>query len=383
MIQTTGQRGRLKRVLYLMNWDPSQKLDSGTEQALATARAFQSRGGLFLLAFVRPMKDQDVARCRSAGLICEPLDLKQFSWATLATLLSLIKRHDIEVVHWNLYHPLNPYLWFLTALKPHLLHFLTDHNSRPAAHRPRQGNLQRWVKKAFLRRYDCVLGVSDFVAQDLRQQGVWSNVGRYYHFVNTDRFKPDPAVRTEKRRKWDVEDRSVLLVVAHLICEKGVDVALRALVRLPPHVTLWIVGDGPERGALQALADRLGLRERVVFFGLQRNVEPYMQAADAFLCPSVWAEAAGLVLLEAASAGLPVIASRIGGIPEFVEDQKTGFLFPAGEDRALAERITELLENPERAHAMGQAGRNAALTHFSTERRLSELLPLYEDIPGR
>ena len=111
MIQTTGQRGRLKRVLYLMNCDPSRKLDSGTEQALTTARAFQSRGGLFLLAFVRPMKDQDAARYRSAGLICEPLDLKQFSWATLAALLSLIKRHDIEVVHWNLYHPLNPRVW--------------------------------------------------------------------------------------------------------------------------------------------------------------------------------------------------------------------------------------------------------------------------------
>jgi len=383
LIQSAGQRDRLKRVLYLMNCDPSQKFGSLEEQALATAKAFHLRGGLFLPVFVLPMKDREIALYRSAGLTCGHLDLRRFSWAALATLLSLVKQHDIEVVHWNLYHPLNPYLWFLTALKPHLSHFLTDHNSRPAVYNPRLGYPQKWVKRVLLRQYDRVLGVSDFVAQDLRRQGVWSNVGRYYHFVNTDRFKPDPAVRAEKRREWGVENRYVLLIVAHLIREKGVDVALRTLCGLSPHVTLWIVGDGPERGALQALANTLGLGERVVFFGLQRNVEPYMQAADCFICPSLWAEAAGLVLLEAASAGLPVIASRIGGIPEFVEDRKTGLLFPAGDDRALAERITELLANEELARTMGQAARNVALTNFSTEGCLGELLPLYEDIPGR
>ena len=132
-----------------------------------------------------------------------------------------------------------------------------------------------------------------------------------------------------------------------------------------------------ERDSLEAMTRQLNLKERVVFWGLQENVEPYMQAADCFVCPSIWGEAAGLVNLEPLACGLLVIASAVGGIPELIDEGKTGFLFPAGDHTALAERITRLLTVPMLSHAMGERARSTAVDHFSVEAKLDELLKIY------
>jgi len=121
----------------------------------------------------------------------------------------------------------------------------------------------------------------------------------------------------------------------------------------------------------------LGLGSRVRFLGSQRNVEPFIQAADCALCPSVWAEAAGLVNLEAMACGLPVVASRIGGIPEFVEDGRTGFLFTPGDHRELAEWIHQLCDDPELRQRMGQEARSNAIRRYSTQGLLAEHLGIY------
>jgi L-malate glycosyltransferase len=383
LIYSAGNTCRLKRVLFLINLDPSLKFGSMEEQILFMAKAFRARGSLFFPLFVSSMKEKEKAEYQTAGLVGGHLDLRRFSLASLRGLLSLITRHEIEVVHWNLYHPLNAYVWFLTMLKPHVAHFLTDHNSRTSFGYPCTTPMTRGIRRVMLRRYSRVLCVSDFVMQDLERQGMWSNLSRYHHFINTDRFKPDPCVRIKKRRELGAEKLFILLVVAHLIREKGVDVAIKALRELPSHVVLWIIGGGPERRALQELVDQLGLQDRVVLWGVQRNVEQYMQAADCFICPSVWAEAAGLVILEALGCGMPVIASKIGGIPEFVEEGKTGFLFPAGDYLSLAERVARLLTIPKLTLTIGQQARSTAVADFSVESRLSELLTDYEAAPRR
>ena len=106
-------------------------------------------------------------------------------------------------------------------------------------------------------------------------------------------------------------------------------------------------------------------------------MEPFLQAADAFVCPSRWAEAAGLVNLEAQACGLPVLASRIGGIPEYVADGRTGVLFPPGDAEGLAAAVRRLLDHPHRFRDMGLAARESAVTRFSTAARLEEYLDLY------
>jgi glycosyltransferase involved in cell wall biosynthesis len=292
--------------------------------------------------------------------------------------LRLVIRHRIEVVHWNFCPPLrNGYIWWLTLLAPRVWHYFTDHNSRFLPTVPPVAGLRRAIKRVLLRRYRKVLCVSEFVRDCLREQGTWSNLESCAHFVNAARFRPDPRARAAVRQELGADGRFVCLTVAHLIKAKGIDVLLRALAETPPSVALWVVGEGEEAGRLGDLCRERSLGDRVRFLGLQKDVAPFMQAADCFVCPSLWAEAAGLVNLEAQACGLPVVASRIGGIPEYVDDGRTGLLFPPGDDRQLAAAVRRLCEEPGLCTAMGRDGRAMVFERFSAERRIDAYIDLY------
>jgi glycosyltransferase involved in cell wall biosynthesis len=373
--------GRLRRVLYAIELDPSRKLGSLEEQVLFVARAFRERDGTFLPLFLTDAPVEKVIGFHEAGIEVACLDLSRFRWSLLRQLRALISQHRIEIVHWGLCPPLhNPYLWWLALLAPRVQHYFTDHISRDLPLR-RPGRLPlRLVKGLLLRRYARVLGVSQFVVDCLHQQRIWSNVERCLHFINTDRFRPDETARAAVRAWLGAENNFVVLAVAYLIHAKGIDVLLQALVELPAAIVVWVVGDGPEQPALEALARELGVEQRVRFLGEQARVEPYMQAADCFVCPSRWAEAAGLVNLESQAVGLPVVASRVGGIPEYVEDGHTGLLFPAGDHRALAGCVRGLHEGPEKRQAMGAAARALVVERFSPAACLESYLSLYRSV---
>jgi glycosyltransferase involved in cell wall biosynthesis len=372
--------GRLRRVLFLLRLDPAGKFGSIEEQALTLARSFRVHGSLFLPVYLRPLDSGGALDYSREGLAAEALDLSRFRLSTLRHLLSVIKQHRIQVVNWNFYHPfLNAYLWALSGLRPGLEHYFTDHISRPglATAGDTRGRWKSMLKTMMSGRYRKVLCVSDFVLSDARAVS-GARAQRVYHFVNTDRFRPDPSVRREVRRQLGLDEEFVAVTVAHLIKQKGIDVAIRALAELPEDIVLWIVGTGQEQGNLHELARSLGLANRVIFMGQKRHVEPLLQAADCALCPSIWAEAAGLVNLEALACGLPVVASRIGGIPEFVHHGSDGFLFVPGNSRELAKRIGQLHGDSGLRQRMGAQARMTALEQYSTHRWLEGHLRIYE-----
>jgi glycosyltransferase involved in cell wall biosynthesis len=369
---------RLRRVLSVLDLDASRKFGSLEEQMFLLARAFQRESSLFLPLYIAPPCSRGLVPYEEAGLEVASLDLRRFRVPTLLRLLRLVIARQIEVIDWNFYPPLlNLYPWLLTLCAPWVQHYFTDHNSRTAPTPPARGLLSRLVKRVLLRRYARVIGVSQFVVDSLQQQQAWSNLTCRLHFVNTERFAPAPERRSALRKQFDADDRFVLLSVANLIADKGIDVALRALRELPEQVVLWIVGDGEEHDALRTLTDELGLGKRVRFLGLQSEVEPYLQAADCFVCPSRWAEAAGLVCIEAQACGLPVVASDIGGIPEYVADNHTGFLSPAGDAEQLARRVRRLFDDPESCRRLGRQAREEAVERFSVPARLDDYLDLY------
>jgi glycosyltransferase involved in cell wall biosynthesis len=395
----------LPRVLYAIAMDGSQKFGSLEEQIFFLAQAFRDEGSLLLPLFVepsgachahaRPVGRQGLSAADGAGmgmahhqggtqvfeavgLPTASMTLWDFRWKKLIQLYRLIARHQIQLVHWNFYPPVfNSYVWGLSALRPGVKHYFTDHNSRllPLPRPP--GGFSRWLRWLLLKRYRKVWCVSQFVQDCLTRQHSWSNLECCLHFINTDRFRPDAEVRAQVRRDLGCTHGFVVLAVANLIREKGIDVLLRAMPLTPEDVRLWVVGTGGETAALQALRDELGLRERVRFFGQQALVQPYMQAADCLACPSLWAEAAGLVNLEALSTGLPVLASRIGGIPEYVEDGTAGYLFPPGDHQALAELIRRLHDHPELCSRLGAAARATAVRRFSVPAKINDYLDLY------
>jgi glycosyltransferase involved in cell wall biosynthesis len=374
----SGVRRELPRVLYALLLDPGRKFGSMEEQLVLLADAFRAEGGLFLPLFLSDPAKASFDDYRLRGVPVECMDLRRFRLGTLFELRRLIRRERIDVVHWNFVTPLgNRYLWALSALCPGVRHWYTDHNSRLLPLAPPPRGIKRALKRFLLRRYETTVCVSDYVRRSLEGQGCWSNLVAQTHFINTARFEPEPAVRDEVRRRLGVNDRFVALLVGHLIAEKGIDVAISAMTSLPDEAVLWIIGDGPRLPELTRQIADLRLDDRVRLLGLQSNVQPYMQAADVFLCPSVWAEAAGLVNLEAQACGLPVVASRIGGIPEYVLDGKTGLLFEPGDAAALARQVRRLIDDPDERRTMSAAARAWAVERFSPQARLPELLDLY------
>jgi glycosyltransferase involved in cell wall biosynthesis len=188
--------------------------------------------------------------------------------------------------------------------------------------------------------------------------------------------------RVALREELGLGPRPMILTVAGLIPLKGVDRILTALGRLRAcqDFTFVVCGEGPERRNLETLAAELGLADRVVFTGRvdRETVARYFAACDVFVLASI-VEAAGNVLFEAMAAGRPVVCTDAGGPAEYVSDGKTGFVVPVGDDRAIATRLEQLLDNPSLADQLGREGRRRTIDQFEYRRMITDLLDLYRE----
>ena len=196
--------------------------------------------------------------------------------------------------------------------------------------------------------------------------------------VDTQRFRPrpaDPALRS----RWGLgPDDAVVALVAALRPEKNHELLLQAasLVRQQvPNLRILLVGDGPRRPMLEALAAKLGLAEAVRFLGTQSDI-PALLALSNVVVLSSHNEANPVSLLEAMAAEKPVVATRVGSVAESVIDGVTGYLVEAGDVRQFADRVTSLLQNADQAAAMGRAGREHVVARWSVE----QMVRGYEDL---
>jgi glycosyltransferase involved in cell wall biosynthesis len=165
--------------------------------------------------------------------------------------------------------------------------------------------------------------------------------------------------------------------VGHLVPEKGQDALVRALPAVlakHPGARLLLAGDGPCRGPLERLSERLGLRQAVQFAGMVEDVAAVYRSLDVFLFPSL-EEPLGSSLLDAMAHGLPVVARKAGGVPEVVEDGRNGLLVP-GEDFAAA--VLQLLDDPALAARLGAAARQTIEERFTAQRMMEGTLAVYE-----
>ena len=177
-----------------------------------------------------------------------------------------------------------------------------------------------------------------------------------------------------------------ILFVGRLAAVKGVPLLLEALAQLRathPEARLTLVGDGPDRGAIEAQVARLGLGGLVDFTGYadEDGVAAHLARADLFVLPS-FAEGVPVVLMEAMAARLPVIASRVAGVPELVIDGESGFLVPPGDVETLTARIDALLADPDRRRTMGEAGRAKVVREYSSAEQAERLHALFAGCSG-
>jgi len=184
----------------------------------------------------------------------------------------------------------------------------------------------------------------------------------------------DPRAALPRERREDGPPR--IVSVGRLQGPKDPLTLIRALEALRGPFTAVIVGDGPDRPAVKAELDRLGLGDAVELAGERHDVPELLAAADIFVLSSR-SEGLPLSILEAMSAGRPVVATRVGGVPELVVDGETGLLVPAGDPSSLAAAIERLLEDPALRERLGAAGRARIAERFDLDRCRREHLELY------
>jgi glycosyltransferase involved in cell wall biosynthesis len=230
---------------------------------------------------------------------------------------------------------------------------------------PRQVAIARQVAR-LVDRYVCV---SDEVKAQCGEQGIAGpKVGTILNGIDLDRFPfigPDPA--------------GPVVTVARLSPEKDVANLVRAAAiaaRRAPDLKVEVAGGGACREELDRLAAELGVADRVTFLGEVRDVPAVLRRARMFVLPSR-SEGIPLTVLEAMARGLPVVATRVGGLPEVVEHGASGLLVPPADPAALADAIVRIWDDPRRGDRMGHAGRRRVEDRFDVRRMVAEYEGLY------
>jgi glycogen synthase len=239
--------------------------------------------------------------------------------------------------------------------------------------------------KFVVRSSDAVIAISRELADGIPKEfGIEpTRVKAIYNGIDTSTFKPAankaPGIFSSGR---------ILLSVSVLHKQKGVQYLIEAMneiVKKVPDVHLMIVGDGPYRKELEALADNLALRGHVTFAGKKRNRElvEYYNAADAFIIPTVRVEGLPLIELEAMSSGLPVIASNIGGIPTVIDNGVNGILVKPGDVGELTANIIDVLSDHKLAKRLADRARTTIMEGFSRERMSKDTADVYSSVTAK
>jgi glycosyltransferase involved in cell wall biosynthesis/protein-tyrosine-phosphatase len=245
----------------------------------------------------------------------------------------------------------------------------------------RKERIVRWIDHQVLRLIPHVITVSGRLRQDLIDAGVKPDrITVLQNAVMLSDY-PSPGDGRALRAEYRIPEHApVVSIVGRLSAEKGHEdflTAAVAVLAVLPDTRFLIVGDGPLRDALQQRIDALQLGERVILTGRRSDLAELYGLTDV-LAISSYTEGIPNVLLEAFAYGRPAVATAVGGVPEVLEDGRTGYLVPPGEPQHLASRLIALLQNADLRHEMGRAARCAVEERFSFVERTRALQRLYE-----
>jgi glycosyltransferase involved in cell wall biosynthesis len=333
------------------------------------------------VAYLLPWKDALVgdlerhgvrAFCLRAGHPLNP------SW--VGRLRSLLQRRSYDLVHTHSPLPAAA-ARLLASDDTALVH--TEHNVWA-----RYRAATRLVNAATYRRNDAVIAVSDGVAASIAPprwagRGAGPRVETLHHGVDLDQVQRGAVARQHARALLDLPpDVRVLGTVANFTPKKdhlGVLAALDSLRRDVEDVTLLLIGTGPLEASLRAEVRRRGLDRHVRFLGMRDDVLELLPALDLFVLGSRF-EGLPIALLEAMAAGVPCVATRVGGVHEAVQDGQQGVLVPPGDPAALAAAALGLVLDPDRRERMGASGVERVREHFSIDRAARRIEAIYEEV---
>jgi glycosyltransferase involved in cell wall biosynthesis len=364
----TGDRSLVVLELVANRW-----WTGSADPVIQLCRGLEARDHRVLLGLIPGNRFEEKARAAGlapvAGLSLETRFSPRGLWADIARLRRLVRLERVDIIHAHHSHD----HWLGRLCRGGAALARTFHNARAVG--------TRWPDTALYRQSDALIAVSAPIAARCRDAGVEADrLFRVDGVVETARFVG--AKGGERiRKELGLGSGPVVGSVARLAAHRGHEPLIRGFALLlseHPDARLLLVGKGEMRARLEALVARLGLAPSVLFSGYRDTDLPaVLDALDVFVLLGAGADESCRAALEAMAAGRPVVAGRVGALPEAVVQGATGLLIEDDRPESVAAALRDLIGNPERARAMGEAGRRRALETFSPERHAAQVETVY------
>jgi len=368
------------RILFLST---SMGMGGADSQLLSAAQELRARGHDILIVSLTPLGPMG-QQARSAGIPTESLEMRRGipDPRGLVGLIRLVRAWRPDVLHSHMIHA-NLMARMLRLVVPVPALVSTIHNIYEG------GRLRMAAYRLTNRLVDHMTIISEAAADRfIRERIVPRELLRVVpNGVDPEPFRDVPAgARDALRRSLGLEQEFVWLAVGRFEIAKDYPNMLRAFARVrsrQPDAVLLLVGRGSLQPETEALASELDLGSSVRFLGVRSDVPVVMSAVDGFVISSAW-EGMPMVLLEAAAAGLPIVATDVGGNREVVVEGESGFLVPPRDDEALGSAMLRLSGLPAaQRRAMGERGREHIRTHYGLVRVADRWEELYREVLAR
>lgn len=303
---------------------------------------------------------------QNQGVVITPIKRNPgFDMALIRAMRAHIKTHNVDIVHCHQY---TPYLYgFLAAMGTGVKVVFTEHGR---FHPDRYRYKAMLINPLIAMLTPAIVAISAATRDALARYEFIPKWKIRVIYNGIQGLESDPAKTASLRESLGIPAQGYIVgTVSRLDPVKNQPMMLRGFKRFLeqcPDAWLLMVGDGPDRSKLEALAKDLQIDRRVIFTGFQTNPVDYLALLNIFLLSS-FTEGTSMTLLEAMSLGIPAVTTNVGGNPEIVLNGQTGLLTPSSDEQAFADAVLQLWRNPEQAKVMAEASRERFMQQFSVK----------------
>jgi glycosyltransferase involved in cell wall biosynthesis len=299
----------------------------------------------------------------------------------VSRLARVVREGNYDIVHAHLF-PTSLFVALTSFLIPEPCYIVSEHN---VFNRRRRFQFFKVLDAFIYQRYAQIVAVSSSVRKALLE---WlprldNKVQVIVNAVDPGCFQADDVQLDQLRQELGInKDNKIIFYAGRLVPAKGIDILLEAfsnLARKDSSVKILLAGDGPLKDILQKQTASLDLEKNVQFLGLRTDISQLLNIADIIVLPSRW-EGLPMILLEAMAARKPILATRVGGIPEIIEHGKSGWLVPPENQQALAEAIALLLSSKELCQQLSDGALEKVSAQYSIKPIIQQLLESYEKV---
>lgn len=372
---STGMEDSAHPPRHIVHVDSEKEFSGGEVQVFLLIEGLRKRGWQNVLVCQPESRCADEAGARGIETRLVPMR-NDLDVPGLVRLTRLLGHLQVDLVH--LHTGRATWLGGIAARLAGVPAMTTRRMDRPV----RRDWRTRWIYRNLIQH---VAAISPAVARHLAEAHVGAPITVIQSAVDPCALIPAKGRAAARSALGVSGEQPVLLVLAALVPRKGIDVLLRALSVLGKRGVrplLWIAGDGPERGPLEAQAHLAGLSCQVRFLARRTDVADLLAACDVFVLPSR-REGLGVAALEAMAVGRPVVASAVGGLREVVTDGRTGLLVPPDDAEALAGALERVLQDEELRRHLGASGPERIREGFLAEQMVGSYVELYEKVMER